>query len=43
MILGLPHYTDKTNYLGKYKYWQICDTGRVDGINGNVDIDIMYE
>ena len=39
----LAHYTDKTNYLGKYKYWQICDTGRVDGINGNVDIDIMYE
>ena len=37
------HYTDKTNYLGKYKYWQICDTGRVDGINRNVDIDIMYE
>lgn len=39
----LAHYTDKTNYLGKYKYWQICDTGRVDGINGNVDINIMYE
>lgn len=38
----LAHYTSQTNYQGKYTIWQMCDTGRVDGINGNVDIDIMY-
>ncbi len=38
----LAHYTDKTSYTGKYRYWQICSDGKVDGINGYVDIDIMY-
>ncbi len=38
----LAHYTTKTNYQGKYSYWQLCDDGQVDGINGAVDIDIMY-
>lgn len=38
----LAHYTSETNYQGKYSIWQMCDTGRVNGINGNVDIDIMY-
>ena len=40
----LAHYTDNTDYSGKYKVWQLCNNGRVDGINDNlVDIDIMYE
>ena len=38
----LAHYTDKTSYEGDYTYWQLCDNGRINGINGNVDIDIMY-
>lgn len=38
----LAHYTDKTTYKGKYNFWQMCDNGQIDGINGNVDIDIMY-
>lgn len=38
----LAHYVDKTNYQGTYKYWQLCDDGKVDGIKGPVDIDIMY-
>lgn len=41
--IWLAHYTDKTNYKGPYKIWQMCDNGLVDGINGNVDIDIMYD
>ena len=41
--IWLAHYTEKTNYDGKYQFWQMCDTGRVDGINGNVDIDIWYK
>ncbi len=39
----LAHNTSKTNYEGSYHIWQMCDTGRIDGIKGNVDIDIMYE
>ena len=39
----LAHYTDKTSYKGDYKFWQLCDDGVIDGINGSVDIDIMYE
>lgn len=41
--IWLAHYTDKTNYQGSYKIWQMCDNGLIDGINGNVDIDIMYD
>lgn len=41
----LAHYTinlEQTDYSGKYKIWQVCDDGITDGINGYVDIDIMY-
>ena len=38
----LAHYTSKTNYAGEYSYWQICNNGRVDGIDGDVDINIRY-
>ncbi len=38
----LAHYTSKTNYEGKYIMWQMCNNGRIDGINGDVDIDILY-
>ena len=30
------------DYRGLYDYLQICDNGKINGINGNVDIDIMY-
>ena len=39
----LAHYTDKTTYEGEYKYWQLCSNGKVPGINGYVDVNIMYE
>ncbi len=38
----LAHYTEQTNYEGNYKVWQICEDGKIDGINSKVDIDIMY-
>ncbi len=38
----LAHYTKKTNYEGNYIMWQLCNNGRIDGINGDVDIDILY-
>lgn len=40
--IWLAHYTTKTNYEGDYLFWQLCDNGSVDGINGPVDINVMY-
>ena len=28
---------------GEYKIWQICSDGIIDGIEGYVDIDILYK
>ena len=39
----LAHYTKQTTYPGKYKVWQLCDDGKVDGIKGHVDLDIRYK
>ncbi len=38
----LAHYTKETNYQGDYTFWQLCSDGEVDGINGAVDIDVLY-
>ena len=38
----LAHYTDSTTYKGDYKMWQVCENGKVDGISGMVDINILY-
>ena len=42
----LAHYTsnlNKSSYEGDYIMWQLCSNGRVDGIKGNVDLDIYYK
>ena len=39
----LAHYTDQTNYEGDYFMWQMCNDGKIDGIEGYVDIDILYK
>jgi len=39
----LAHYTDSTDYEGPYMIWQASSTGRISGIKGDVDLDIMYE
>lgn len=39
----LAHYTDETNYTGDYIMWQMCSDGLINGIEGNVDIDIYYK
>lgn len=41
--IWLAHYTIQTNYQGKYKLWQLCENGKIDGIDGAVDINVMYE
>ena len=39
----LAHYTDKTDYDKDYMMWQVWQDGVIDGINGFVDIDILYK
>lgn len=38
----LAQYNNKATYEGEYSIWQMSSDGRVPGINGDVDIDIMY-
>ena len=41
--IWVAHYTDDpTISYEEYAFWQICDNGQIDGIYGNVDINIMY-
>ena len=37
----LAHYTDQTDYDGRYFLWQ-QGFGRIDGIDGEVDVDVLY-
>ena len=39
----IAHYTDQTDYDKDYMMWQLCQDGVIDGINGYVDIDILYK
>ena len=46
----LAHYTgtndpinNPSDYKGSYQIWQYSSIGRVDGINGNVDLNIKYK
>ena len=39
----LAHYIEKTDYEGPYMLWQASCTGRISGINGDVDMDILYK
>ena len=41
--IWLAHWVDKTNYSGAYGIWQYSEKGKVDGISGNVDLDICYK
>jgi len=38
----LAHYTDQTTYQSSYLFWQLSDVGVIAGINGYVDINVMY-
>jgi len=38
----LAQYYDEPTYAGEYQYWQMTNAGQVDGIYGDVDIDVMY-
>ena len=38
----LAQYNSVATYEGEYSIWQMSSLGKVNGINGDVDIDIMY-
>lgn len=38
----LAHYVLNTTYEGEYFMWQRCDTGKIPGISGAVDVDVLY-
>lgn len=38
----LAHYATSTSYSGEYQIWQYSSSGKINGINGNVDCNFMY-
>ena len=40
--IWLAQYASEPTYGGKYDMWQYKDTGKVDGIKGNVDLNMSY-
>ena len=40
--LWVAEYGSKCNYDGDYGMWQYSSEGKIDGINGNVDLDECY-
>ncbi len=41
--IWLAHFTSYTSYKGDYTWWQYTESGRVDGISENVDMDVWYK
>ena len=45
--IWLAHYTDsvnnKTDYKGTYDIWQYTNKGIIPGINGNVDLNVIFQ
>ena len=37
----VAHYVEETTYEGDWYIWQRCGTGRIDGINGAVDLNVL--
>ena len=40
--IWVAQYNDKNTYKGKYDMWQYTSKGKVNGVNGNVDMNILY-
>lgn len=40
--IWLAHYTKETSYQGPKSMWQFTSSGKVPGINGNVDVNFYY-
>lgn len=39
----LAQWTDKPTYSGDFGLWQYSDSGKVNGISGDVDMDVAYK
>lgn len=39
----LAYYTKENDFEKPYMMWQLSSTGKIDGINGYVDLDILYK
>lgn len=39
----LAHYTRKTDFSKNYYIWQLSNNGRIDGIYGAVDLNVLYK
>lgn len=42
-LTWLAHYTNKTTYNKPYYIWQLSNTGKVNGIDSHVDLNILYQ
>ena len=40
--IWLAQYAATPSYTGRYDLWQYKSTGKVSGINGNVDLNLSY-
>lgn len=40
--IWLAHYSNKTDYPNDYQIWQLSNIGKVNGINTDVDINVLY-
>lgn len=41
-VKWLAQYFDKVTYKGEYDIWQYTDEGKLDGVNGKVDMNFCY-
>ena len=41
VTVWLAQYSSKVTYTGTYYMWQVSDCGKIDGIDGPVDMDIL--
>ena len=41
-ITWIAHYAESCGYTGSYKMWQYTSSGSLPGINGSVDMNILY-
>ncbi len=41
--IWLAYYTNNNDYEGDYQFWQLCSDGHIEGINNDVDINVMYK
>lgn len=39
----IANYAETNSYEGSYMMWQRCGYGTIDGISGNVDLNVLYD